>query len=494
MQNLFSRFSVCWFHILHSNSRRVLNLRILNYFGSRMSTQEYSEQLLECKRRIKEWEKQFLLENNKQPSKSDVKANKDIHRAYKTYNHLKEKIKRRAARDSASESKKSGQDVSIDTSVDVQLEPVVRGISVSLTDDEMDNDPFTMAETAANAELGPTPQANGKVLSIFDMIMSPPDSSPLKQKKSLGHQQSSPVKPRGDFGMGLIFKTPTNAAKRIQFTDLTPSRASNGKPSIMAKLRQASSPLKSGSISPEKGLSTPTKKDTEPVAETPFYLGKVNNKFLFNENPSVSSPFNNILTTPTKAPAASTFQVSPSPLKLQRVVSFGATRSVSEIFKSFESLDDEDFEAQKLEIEREFQVNEEEESVLKKETEEVPNPRKRKAITQKRTTRRWKIKPNSHLDNEDALEGKNIHEEIERLEAEERISHTKYMEGSKKQEVQLHDEEEEEEEDDDDEPAPSVPIVSKSTNKKLKPISNNFQRLKINDPRTKKFKQRMRRR
>lgn len=447
------------------------------------------DQLLDYKKRIKEWEKLFLAENGKLPSKSDVKANKDIRKSYKTYNYLKEKLKKQTDNGAGNDKYKALEALEVSSkSPQLPQEPQLLEISMDFTDDDLDGeDADSMAHTIANAEFGPTPQANGKVLSIFDMILSPPDSSPLKLKTPFIDHQSSPVKAGPGSAPQHMFRTPTKAARKIQFTDLTPSRASSGKSSIMAKLRQASSPRKADEPAPGEEFTTPTKAYVDNIMETPFYLGKVNNKFLFKD--SNTSPVGNILTTPTKASPSGTFQVSPSPLKPERIISFGSTRSVSEIFNAIPQLDFEEFEAQKLEIEKELQQNNEKTSSIDKLTEHIPQTRKRKVLTQKRTTRRWKMKPNAPIDYEDAFEGKNIHDEIKKLDEDERKCFAEYMEGQKSNDEGL----EEDEDGDEEELAPRSAHVN-TNSKKLKPISNNFQRLKINDPRTKRFKQRMRRR
>lgn len=429
------------------------------------------DQLLDHKKRIKEWEKLFFVQHGRIPDRSDVKANKDIQKAYKTYNHLKAKASRpEPEKTRENDSKSAKQTVQQNKYSADPPQHKLLDVSIDLTDEDEDE-----MEALANAELGPTPQANGKVMSIFDMIMSPPYSSPLKEKNPPANDLLSPTKAFNT----QEFKTPTRAAQRILLSDLTPSRGSIGKPSILAKLREASSPQKSGS---ESTVTTPTKSSAN-VVETPFYLGKINNKFLFRD-PAPTIPAAEI-TTPTKSSAVA-FQVSPSPLKPQRMVSFGSTRSVSEIFNDNRSINIEEFADQQLELEKELQDMEK--ALSDDEPESLLQSRKRKVLTQKRTTRRWKIKPNAQLDKEDGFEGKDIHEELRKLDETERKNYALYMEGPKNEDLDEEDGEEEEEE------IPVAKKVATAANKKLKPISNNFQRLKINDPRSKRFKQRMRRR
>ena len=73
-----------------------------------------------------------------------------------------------------------------------------------------------------------------------------------------------------------------------------------------------------------------------------------------------------------------------------------------------------------------------------------------------------------------------MHEEMQKLDTADRLDLARYID----------DEESEEEESEEEE------VVARKTpaSTKLHSISNNYQRLKINDPRSKKFKQRMKRR
>lgn len=416
-----------------------------------------------CRRQIKEWEKSFAAEYGRPPSKPDIKVHTAIRKAYKRYQILKSKAQK-------------SEEVKITAGKTSDL------VDVVLTDD---SDAETL-EPTINAELGPTPQANGKVLSLFDMIPSPPESSPSKGRglqSSMGllgfdsipslqvddlpikrEQFLSPTRRGKANGSEIEFKTPTKAAKPISLSNLTPSRSSAG---LSTRLRSEGAGI---SVTGHgSGL------------ETPLYLGKVNSRFSFDDSLASSrahtnvdsSPSKTLLKTPSK-PAIS-FQVSPSPLKSQRILLLGGVKRVSTLFNELQSLvRDETFEAQKLEIENEYitatndndkEVEQEDESMTKK---------RRRAKTQKRTTRRVKMKPIVSEAEQDTFEGKDVHEEIQKLN--EGI-------GEDISESELDSGEDE-----------SLPIVTRPPSTKFTPVSNNFKRLKINDPRSKRFKQRMRRR
>lgn len=429
--------------------------------------------LLRYKRRIKDWEKQFLAENGKLPSKSDCKADKEIWKAYKTYTQLKEADK------IVKPQEKEGSGKPIDTA----KEEKSKSTASAKADPELeDNEELQEPELGLNAEFGPTPQANGKVLSIFDMIVSPPESSPLKQKKqdiSIG-QFSSPTKPLSYLPSPRkahsadVFKTPTKAPRKLQFTDLTPLRGSPTKKSVLAQLQQASSPQKPLTVT-ELTLGE----------ETPLYLGKVNKMFLFKEEDSDSSPIKrNVYSTPVKKSTSPVnFNTTPSPLKPLRLLSFGSKKSLSALFHECQNLKiDEEFEAQKEEIEREIEASGVKD-IQEGEIEEPAPSRKRKRITQKRTTRNWKIKPRGENETEE-FDGKDVHAELQKIHEGELKEFLEYMENGEDVDDAITDDDE----------TYVKPDLFKTSGKKKKPLSNNYQRLKINDPRTKRFKQRMKRR
>ncbi|KAF3989518.1 hypothetical protein FT663_01762 [Candidozyma haemuli var. vulneris] len=442
------------------------------------------KELLQHKLQIKQWEKAFAKTNGRVPAKSDVKANPEIYKAYKTYNYLKSKQKGKQQDGSNGQSKASKSGSKGKTS---SLEPL-DFIPLPVEADDDSNEPHE-TNPPLNAELGPTPQANGKVLSLFD-ILSPPESSPLATSKVVPKSMnSSPLKDT------TVFKTPTKSVKRIDYADLTPARNSSAKKSLTSALQSVSTPSKKESAGPDEKHTS---------IETPFYLGKINSKFQFNPEAvsplkgSPSSPYNvsvptiNDPVTPSKPTIEQPrFSTSPSPFKTERMSSFGNNKKLTDVFN--EAISFQIDEQLKLEVESELMlemerdINEEEENA----EEQLPMRTSKKRLTQKRTTRRWKIKPRSEDERAESFDGKNVHEEIKKIEDREQQELIEYMKGPS--EMADSTDSDDEEETEYVRPAPQASEPSKKRTK-LKPISNNFQRLKINDPRSKKFKQRMKRR
>lgn len=432
--------------------------------------------ILHYKRRIKEWEKSFFEKNGKIPSKTDVKAEKEIWKAYKTYNQLKAK-EAESSKENETKSKKSKH------AKEEEHAEKPEGEGESGDEKTIQNSP--QQAPSLHAEFGPTPQANGKVLSIFDMVMSPPESSPLKGKRSVQIESSfsSPTKPVSHLPSpkkhmsSEVFKTPTKAPRKLQFADLTPSNSSPSKKSLLSRLQQVSSPEKEPA---PQNVGT----------ETPLYLGKINKKFLFKDEEEEASPVKqHEPSTPTKMSLSpANFNTTPSPLKPERLLSFGSRKKLSDLFHECQNLEiDEEFEAQKVEIEQEIEagaVNGNDDKL-----DESFVGRKRKRITQKRTTRRWKIKPRGENDEATVFEGKDVHAELQKMHEEEQKQLNEYMASGVNDDIIPTDDD-----DNDDDDTFVRPEILKPRSMKSKNLSANYQRLKINDPRSKRFKQRMKRR
>lgn len=400
------------------------------------------------KQKIKAWEYEFQTANGRLPSKEDMKTNPKIHKLYKLYRHLKKPSVPPPAKTTTTKV------VAIDVQISDTEELPVRE----------DNDEFI--ELQMDAELGPTPQANGKVLSIFDLHLTPPESSPLRSKTT------QPVKEEINTEQDT-FKTPTKTRiRKLEFSDLTPSRRPLG----------LNTPSKNNII-----MKTPQKFASNVVLETPSYIKKPTTTEIKSSPFWSSSPFTNNPVTPTKSTEV-TFQVSPSPLKSHRFMSFG-NKKLTDIYyenKSMQEETEQDLESGDVEdnaVEDPDAIDEDEVETTN------TNQRKKKPITQKRTTRRWKIKPRGKDETSDEYLNVNIHEKIQKMEQEERDD----LEGYMNDDGAL-DEDSGEESLNSDEELELLKEQSRqreSNGKTKRP--QNYQRLKINDPRARRFK-RMKRR
>lgn len=453
----------------------------------------HQESITRLKQAIKVWEHEFQRSNNRIPSRLDIKVDPKVYELYKTYKVLKAKTNNvRNIQDKRTlESANIGIDINISESQsDVEDVEEFNNENSDSSNNQLKNQ---------DTELGPTPQANGKVLSILDIRLTPPDSSPLKNK--VGSRGTDTYSNQNYEAPEETFKTPTKTrVNRINLLELTPTnnRGPRNK-SLMLKLEQASS-AKNTRIE----MHTPERNKVSLLQnmETPQYLAKVNNKFNFDMDDDsndkdnvvaedlhtnsskkiISSIRSNVIDpiTPTKLPAPLNFQVSPSPLKPHRLFSFGNNRKLSDIFNDYKNIKEDPDLINSIENEEEAAELDDNNDIIEKDTS--TNDPKRKRITQKRTTRRWKIKPNTEETKEDKLKNANIHDEVKKLDDEARKNLVDYMEVNN-----MHEEDETTSEEEYVHQDPN----HKDMKGKVKPVRMNYQRLKINDPRIKKFKKRM---
>ncbi|KAI5951111.1 SLD2 [Candida jiufengensis] len=352
---------------------------------------------------IKDWEHSFQKVNNRQPTKADINGNTEIKNLYSQYKSKKQ------GKNHHHNSKKATKDH------ESQLET---------TNVDKENFPPT-----PQGELGPTPQANGRVLSIFDYKLTPPESSPLKDKSTTFATNIA------DTPIRHILKTPVKTNRRLSFT--TPNK---------------SSPLASTSTeTPPISLIQKLKQTIN--NETPRYLKSNFQTPTFNRTLSLTE-----------------FSTSPSPFKPHRSISFKISEVYNRSLKEAEEL--KEMEGMFVNEEIEDQVVDEEET-----STADPKGNIKKRRTQKRQTRRVKMAPRPVLESE-VLDNVNLQEKVHELEEKEISNINAYINS------------EDEESDDDSQQLVNQVSPSKRTRK---PVTENYKRMKINDPRSKRFKQRMRR-
>ncbi|KAK6199168.1 DNA replication/checkpoint protein [Scheffersomyces amazonensis] len=338
--------------------------------------------LEEVRKKIKQWEYDFKAKNDRLPGKEDIKQEKRIYKLYSSYRTLK--------------------------SQPVKIKSGESSVSVSTINNESYKSPI---KNITNGELGPTPQANGKVMSIFDVKMTPPESSPLKDKQSQSFS---------------TFKTPT---KRNKNQNNDPFRESNSvSRSLTAQLKE---------VSESNFPVTPIKfnNNASNALMTPQYLttSKQDDK----------QP----LSTPIKQTTIS-FQVSPTPIKPLRFVT-----KLTEIANEINVYDrDKDKENEN-----------EDEDVFSDHSDfsDIEN-RKYKKKNPKRTTRRWKMKPREEME-VSTTKIKDIHKKIDQIKEQEKSSLTHYLED------ESHSESDYESDADEEDITPLKREQQGSTKGKIKP-------------------------
>lgn len=205
---------------------------------------------------IKTWEHDFQRAHGKVPSKEDIKKDAVIRMKYKQYSLYKQGKPEKANKIKVP-----------------QLYPSTpskrRILQLTTPQKTSPSSPFNNGHgnlggsPSIVTELGPTPQLNGRVLSIFEILRSP-QKSPLKKITAAandGFEAESPDNPSG-------FKTPTK--KKLNFN------------------------MKDKSINNLGNLRTPSKTPKKHIEETPAY---------FNEE----TPYNTASVSPSKRPVSNSF-------------------------------------------------------------------------------------------------------------------------------------------------------------------------------------------
>lgn len=433
------------------------------------------------KHKIKSWEHEFRRINNRLPTKSDIKSDDAIYKLYKQYSASTYRSHKQNKDIDIKSEKKDNRGFEVDIHIFDSPSDVEE--DAANNSENVNKEPKIMH----NSELGPTPQANGKVLSIFDAKLTPPVSSPLAMKTGATISKKEEPSEEGEF------KTPQR--KPLGYINLQSSKGLDSRPQFLL-LRKLENAVHD---TDEQGYSTPAKniKLAFRYLETPQYLRKTNRKFDFqnspqstdvqtNALPKIETPENGaekknlnygIPLTPTKSSPLN-FRVSPTPLKTNRVFSFGNKR-LTEIFEDFktitssEDIIQEDISSSETNSGARSPLSPRNERSHINITEADPYEKKRV----RRTTRRWRLRPDTE---ETPLPRKvNIHREIQKLD-------------SKQKNINSQDNETEVEGDSETIAPRKRPNEehAQSNKHKILPTSTNYQRLKINNPQARAFKRR----
>lgn len=428
-----------------------------------------NDETLQLKQTIKEWERNFKKTHGKVPTREDIKQDSKVHQLYKRYKKLKFRNKdtKEGPNDACNNNSKVSSREKASCN-DYGIDFTALNSSSEEETEEKEKDPFRDL-SSIEGSFGPTPQANGRVLSIFDVRLTPPESSPLKGRNKVGSLRALPTSSETP-----EFKTPT----KNRVVKIEPNSAQKTYTEKLSLNKRLLFALQNEEKSDAEGRS-----DASEGLLTPACLVRHNS--LFNASPletrneppvtpskTVSMLETRQFLTPTKSPKFTNFQVSPSPLKPHRLFSFGNKR-LSDLF--LDKRKHIDVTEDKL-----LEIDNSEDDVPIAKEQMSSNFRKK---TQKRTTRRFKLKPVVDVYESQDLKKINVHEEIDKINNENNKKLLAYMNSDP---LSCED-------DDDDDQIGKSKKPQSSTGRKIKPISQNYRRLKINNPKSAAFKRRMRR-
>ncbi|CDR43282.1 CYFA0S11e03136g1_1 [Cyberlindnera fabianii] len=227
---------------------------------------------------IKRWEHEFREKEGRNPQKEDIKKDASIAAKYKMYNTIKMKVMKA---------------LKADTSIREPLTPTKNANHLYSTP-QKSRKPTTHLNTPQQTSppsapspvvkmLGPTPQLNGRVLSIFEAITA---NTPIKTTPTKTMPQITIEEPYYD-----EFQTPTK--KRLDFSsfmrhDVEGSSAVNSSSPVEEPAQLPSSPAVpfTDAILSKPIFKTPQKNTAPNMIETPAYLKSSNKSHVVTASPS----------------------------------------------------------------------------------------------------------------------------------------------------------------------------------------------------------------
>ncbi|KAG9190298.1 hypothetical protein G6011_08386 [Alternaria panax] len=154
-----------------------------------MTNDEIDQRCNELRHGLKAWEKKFAAENNgRKAGRDDIKANVEISQMYKEYNKLQVRLSSKAAPQTPSKRAPSRR-ASLDAERTPKAAPkptVSTPMKRKREDDDAVENVGQVAELLSPqgpTVIGPTPQRDGIVLGLFDMLSS---GTPSKPRTVLG--------------------------------------------------------------------------------------------------------------------------------------------------------------------------------------------------------------------------------------------------------------------------------------------------------------------
>lgn len=427
-----------------------------------MTVPKINEKVFRLKQEIKEWEHNFTKNHGVKPTHEDIKLDLDIQLKYKKYNKYKKELKYLQEKENLQTPRKNKE----------FHYATPRKSDELATPQRHDLTPHESPSPMKTKEIGPTPQLEGRVLSIFDI----PVNSPLSQPP--------PPNP-------IVFKTPSK--KKITSLFDTPTTTTNRK-----------------------------------VQETPSYLqGQVSPVMLSSQEAVFAigagglEKSSQLLRTPDKTTIE--FNIEPSPMMspvrrtVKRKSLFEKMNELTQFKSDVEKYEKDEEDLNKIILEENRQIlslnQEDDEWDLMNETSSVQvemtqnekqdeekdnHERLRKKIkTQKRSTRRRKMKPLEFNGNDELLLV-NIHEKLKMLDEEQQETFQRENEISDEEnggndlilnnleddsEISSSSSSSESEEERDNEP-----VKTDNRPEKFKLLNTNFVRMKIHYKNRGKFR------
>ncbi|USP75231.1 hypothetical protein yc1106_02505 [Curvularia clavata] len=154
-----------------------------------MSNDDIEQRCNALRQDLKVWEKKFAAQNHgRKAGRDDIKANAEISQKYKEYNKLRSQLSHKAAPETPSK-RTANRDASVNIERTAEAAPKTT-VTTPMKRKREEDEPSENIDYAAEllspqgpAVIGPTPQRDGIVLGLFDML---PSDTPSKPRTILG--------------------------------------------------------------------------------------------------------------------------------------------------------------------------------------------------------------------------------------------------------------------------------------------------------------------
>ncbi|PHH82262.1 hypothetical protein CDD82_6511 [Ophiocordyceps australis] len=196
------------------------------------ATLQYKTRSSELRADLKRWESEWAqLHQGNKPSREDIKNNPDIARKYKEYNNVRDIIagKKQPPQPiklDQTQSRKRRSGSASSTTPPKRIKHTETPRKNELHQNQVISTPATSTKLfspASVTSIGPTPQRDGRVLGLFDVLLETETDTPSKQKPEAQLQCNILATPgrRGSRANGNLGRTPRSTSKRRVLGELS---------------------------------------------------------------------------------------------------------------------------------------------------------------------------------------------------------------------------------------------------------------------------------
>ncbi|CAJ2508880.1 Uu.00g139060.m01.CDS01 [Anthostomella pinea] len=206
---------------------------------------KYEATSVQLRADLKRFEADWSRNNaGKKPGREDIKQNPDIARKYKEYNQVRDILSGKQLPKQHKEPSKSRKRRSEDSHAQTQSKRTRPAQTPSKSRHIAIEDPTfetpsarRLFSPAVPTSIGPTPQKDGRVLGLFDLLVDDVENTPLKgtneepSAKDATIQATPSKKPADEMEESRLGRTPMSASKRTMLDAfMTPLKRREGNP------------------------------------------------------------------------------------------------------------------------------------------------------------------------------------------------------------------------------------------------------------------------